>query len=62
MNIWIPLVVGGAMLLASLHFGTQFYPPGEGYAEERRNGRISLALMIAGLAAIIPPLVLGRIT
>lgn len=58
-DLWIPLSVGGVLILAALHFGTKFYPPGEGYAEERRNGRISLALLIAGLTAIIAPLVLG---
>ena len=58
----VPFITGGILLLASFHFGTRFYPPGEGYAEERRNGRISLALLVAGVAAIVAPLLLGRIT
>lgn len=45
-------LLGGACLLGWLHFAAQYYPPGYGYAEERRNMQISMALGIAGLAFI----------
>lgn len=43
---------GFVLLLLSGWFGMRFYPPGEGYAQERRNNRIALILLAASLALI----------
>lgn len=57
MTIWTLVVgIGVCLLVLSFTIGPAFYPPGEGYAEERFYGRISLALMVAGLAMICAPL------
>ena len=57
MTIWTPIVgIGACLLILSLTIGPAFYPPGEGYAEERFYGRISLALAIVGVAMICSPL------
>ena len=40
-------------MIISLHFFVRFYPPGHGYAEEKRNNKIAagFALIAAGLVA-----------
>lgn len=59
MTTWLPAALGAGLLVLSFLWGPSFYPPGEGYAEEKRNMRISLALMLAGLAMIAAPLVMA---
>lgn len=44
--------IAAACLLASLHFGTQYYPPGYGYDEERHNRRVSTILGLTGIGFI----------
>ena len=41
-------------MLVAAHFFLQFYPPGYGYAEEKRNNRIAAgaSTLAAGLIAV----------
>jgi len=39
------------LLLLALGLGCQFYPPGYGYADERRNGQIATALFAASVVS-----------
>lgn len=53
------IIIGMALLLAAGHYGLQFYPPGYGYDEEKRNNRRARNLVLAsllplGLAAAQP--------
>lgn len=53
MRSLILIVVGLVALWASYDFGCRFYPPGEGYSEQKRNEIISMFLLIVGLALIV---------
>jgi len=56
-NTTLMIGVGIALvcLALSAFYGLRFYPPGEGYEEERRNNRRSLVLLIVGIAAGVAP-------
>ena len=40
---------GTALIVASAYYGIQYYPPGYGYEEERRNNRKSRIFATASL-------------
>lgn len=48
----ILIVLGVISLYVSYGFGSQFYPPGEGYGEEFRNAIVCLFLLVIGLFLI----------
>lgn len=48
--------IGIGMLALAFTVGPAFYPPGEGYAEERFYRRLSLALITVGMVLIAAPL------
>lgn len=51
------LLIGVLLLLLAAFLGLKFYPPGEGYTEEKWRTRIAIVLSIAGVGFVFGPLV-----
>jgi hypothetical protein len=54
-DLWYLIPIGVCVIAAACMVGPAMYPPGEGYAEERRNDRITLALIVLGTLLIAIP-------